>query len=127
MAAYPSLPDAVPAFALRFVGQEALPPRLSDFDLEQFFTLLSDDVAAIRADFRSDHRLPAALMLLFMRVAGRSLDGFNVLPRGLMRRTAEALAVSPPSIASLRSIYRRRQTLSKHSLVQRGLSLEAGP
>ncbi len=116
MAAYPSLPDAVPAFALRFVGQEALPPRLSDFDLEQFFTLLSDDVAAIRADFRSDHRLPAALMLLFMRVAGRSLDGFNVLPRGLMRRTAEALAVSPPSIASLRSIYRRRQTLSKHQL-----------
>jgi len=35
----------MPAFALRFVGQEALPPRLSDFDLEQFFTLLSDEVA----------------------------------------------------------------------------------
>ena len=31
----------MPAFALRFVGQEALPPRLSDFDLEQFFALLS--------------------------------------------------------------------------------------
>ena len=106
----------MPAFALRFVGQEALPPRLSDFDLEQFFTLLSDDVAAIRAQFRSDHRLPAALMLLFMRVAGRPLDGFNVLPRSLLRKTAEALAVSPPSIASLRSIYKRRQTLSKHQL-----------
>ena len=106
----------MPAFALRFVGQEALPPRLSDFDLEQFFTLLSDDVAAIRAQFRSDHRLPAALMLLFMRVAGRPLDGFNVLPRTLLRKTAEALAVSPPSIASLRSIYKRRQTLSKHQL-----------
>lgn len=106
----------MPAFALRFVGQEALPPRLSEFDLEQFFTLLSDDVAAIRSQFRSDHRLPAALMLLFMRVAGRPLDGFNVLPRVLLRRTAEALAVSPPSIASLRSIYKRRQTLSKHQL-----------
>ena len=106
----------MPAFALRFVGQEALPPRLSDFDLEQFFTLLSDDVDAIRAQFRSDHRLPAALMLLFMRVAGRPLDGFNVLPRSLLRKTAEALAVSPPSIASLRSIYKRRQTLSKHQL-----------
>jgi len=106
----------MPAFALRFVGQEALPPRLSEFDLEQFFTLLADDVAAIRAQFRSDHRLPAALMLLFMRVAGRPLDGFNVLPRILLRKTAEALAVSPPSIASLRSIYKRRQTLSKHQL-----------
>ncbi|MCB2071152.1 MAG: Tn3 family transposase, partial [Ottowia sp.] len=43
-------------------------------------------------------------------------DGFNVLPRSLLRKTAEALAVSPPSIASLRSIYKRRQTLSKHQL-----------
>lgn len=116
MAAHPQPPNAMPAFALRFVGQEALPPRLSEFDLEQFFTLLSDDVAAIQAQFRSDHRLPAALMLLFMRVAGRPLDGFNVLPRSLLRKTAEALAVSPPSIASLRSIYKRRQTLSKHQL-----------
>jgi len=106
----------MPAFALRFVGQEALPPRLSEFDREQFFSLTSADVAAIRAQFRSDHRLPAALMLMFMRVAGRPLDGFNVLPRNLLRHTAQAMAVSPPSIASLRSIYKRRQTLSKHQL-----------
>ena len=33
MASHPSLPDAMPAFALRFVGREALPPRLSEFDL----------------------------------------------------------------------------------------------
>lgn len=104
----------MPAFALRFVGQEALPPRLSEFDREQFFTLTSADVAAIREQFRSDHRLPAALMLMFMRVAGRPLDGFNVLPRNLLRHTAQVLAVSPPSIASLRSIYKRRQTLFKH-------------
>jgi len=100
----------MPAFALRFVGQEALPPRLSEFDREQFFTLSSADVAAIREQFRSDHRLPAALMLIFMRVAGRPLDGFNVLPRNLLRHTAQVLAVSPPSIASLRSIYKRRQS-----------------
>ncbi len=53
-------------------------------------------------------------MLLFMRVAGRPLDGFNVLPRNLLRYTAQKLAVAAPSIASLRSIYSRRQTLSKH-------------
>ena len=104
----------MPAFALRFVGQEALPPRLSEFDREQFFTLTSADVAAIREQFRSDHRLPGALMPMFMRVAGRPLDGFNVLPRNLLRHTAQVLGVSPPSIASLRSIYKRRQTLSKH-------------
>lgn len=106
----------MPTYALRFVGQEALPPRLSEFDREQFFTLTSADVAAIREQLRSDHRLRAGLMLMFMRVAGRSLDGFNVLPRNLLRHTAQALAVTPPSIAYLYSIYKRRQTLSKHQL-----------
>ena len=116
MTAHLPLPNPMPAFALRFVGQEALPPRLSEFDREQFFSLTSADVAALREQFRSDRRLPAALMLMFMRVAGRPLDGFNVLPRNLLRHTAQVLAVSPPSIASLRSIYKRRQTLFKHQL-----------
>ena len=81
----------MPAFALRFVGQETLPSRLSEFDREQFFELSSVDVTAIREEFRSDHRLPAALMLMFMRVAGRPLDGFTVLPRNLLRHTAHML------------------------------------
>jgi hypothetical protein len=55
-----------------------------------------------------------ALMVLFMRVAGRPLDGFTVLPRNLLRYAAGALGVAAPSIASLRSIYRRKQTLFSH-------------
>jgi len=39
-----------------------------------------------------------------------------MLHRNLLRHNAQVLAVSPPSIASLRSIYKRRQTLSKHQL-----------
>lgn len=38
----------MPSFALRFVGQEALPSRLSEFDREQFFELGSADVEAKR-------------------------------------------------------------------------------
>lgn len=53
-------------------------------------------------------------MVLFMRVAGRTLDGFTVIPRNLLRYAAEAVGVPVVSIASLRSIYRRRQTLSAH-------------
>jgi hypothetical protein len=63
LTAYLPLPKARPAFALRFVGQEALPPRLSEFDRAQFVTLASADVVALREQFRGDHRLPAALML----------------------------------------------------------------
>jgi hypothetical protein len=40
--------------------------------------------------------------------------GFTVLPRNLLRYTAGALGVAAPSIASLRSIYRRKQTLFAH-------------
>ncbi|CAN7750493.1 hypothetical protein LJR084_006829 [Variovorax sp. LjRoot84] len=49
----------MPSFALRFVGQEALPSRLSEFDREQFFELTPADIAAIREQSRSDHRLPS--------------------------------------------------------------------
>ncbi len=80
----------MPAFALRFVGQECLPSRLSEFGREQFCELSLADVDAIRDRFRGAHRLPAALMVMFMRVAGRPLDGFNVLPRNLLRYTAQA-------------------------------------
>jgi hypothetical protein len=33
-------------YAYRFVGQESLPSRLPDFDLEQFFQLLKSTVSA---------------------------------------------------------------------------------
>ena len=102
------------ALAHRFVGRNSLPPRLSDFDREQFFSLSSADVEALSQQFRGEHRLAAALMVMFMRGAGRPLDGFNVLPRNLLHYAAEAVDVAVPSIASLRSIYTRRQTLSAH-------------
>lgn len=57
----------MPSFALRFVGQNALPSRLSEFDREQFFDLSSADVLAIR------------------ELSGRSAD--PALPRRLLRST----------------------------------------
>jgi TnpA family transposase len=98
------------AFANCFVGQSSLPARLSEFDREYFFSLSKADIAALNEQFRDEHRLAAALMVLFMRAAGRTLDGFTVIPRNLLRYAAEAVGVSAPSIASLRAIYRRRQT-----------------
>lgn len=102
----------MPAYAYRFVGQEKLPSRLSDFDLEQFFQLTAADIQAIGEQFRADHRAPAALMVLFLRAAGRPLDSFTVLPRNLLRYVGEAFKRRAPTIASLRSIYQRSQTLS---------------
>ena len=103
-------------YAYRFVGQERLASRLSELDREQFFQLTPADIQAIGQQFRSDHRAPAALMVLFLRAAGRPLDSFTVLPRNLLRYVGETFKTSAPTIASLRSIYQRSQTLYKHQL-----------
>ena len=102
----------MPAFALRFVGQEALPPRLSDFDLEQFFTCSRNVAAYPPLQFQRDHRLPAALMLLLLRgwpTAGR----FQRTAAQFLRKTAEALAASAVHRQSgVRSAQRRQNALS---------------
>jgi TnpA family transposase len=63
----------------RFVGLEKLPSRLSRFDVEAFFSLSSDDVASIKARFRSDRHVGVALQLVFLRATGRTLDRLAVL------------------------------------------------
>ena len=88
------------SYALRFVGQEGLSNRLSDFDLNQFFQLTSNDIAEINEQFRAGHRAPAALMVLFLRAAGRSLDSFAVLPRNLLRYVGETFKTAAPTIAT---------------------------
>jgi hypothetical protein len=107
---------AMSTYALRFVGQESLSNRLSDFDLKQFFQLTEADIKAVDAQFRSDHRASAALMVLHLRAVGRPLDSSTVLPRNLLRYVGETFRTTAPTIASLRSIYRRSQTLYKHQL-----------
>lgn len=64
---------------------EGLSNRLSDFDLNQFFLLTAADIKAVGAQFRPDHRAPAALMVLYLRAVGRPLDSSTVLPRNLPR------------------------------------------
>ena len=55
----------VTGFDLRYVGRDQLPPRLSDFDLERYFSLTDVDVAALNERFRRDRRAGAAVQLLF--------------------------------------------------------------
>jgi len=47
-------------FAHRYVGADSLPARLSEFDVEQYFTLTKADVSALCEWFRADRRVPAA-------------------------------------------------------------------
>ena len=47
---------------------------------------------------------------MFLRATGRPLIRLAVVPKVLRRRLAKALDFMPTTIATLRSIYRRRET-----------------
>lgn len=102
------------SYALRYVGVDSLPSKLSEFDLQQHFRLSTSDVEALTDRFRPEHRGAAAILLLFLRTAGRPLDRFATIPRALLRYVGETLGISTPTIASLRAIYLRRPTLYTH-------------
>ncbi|VTU42441.1 DUF4158 domain-containing protein [Variovorax sp. RA8] len=102
------------SYHLRFVGADHLPRTLSEFDVARFFHLAPDDAKAIKERFRADRRLGVAVQLVFLRASGRPLDRFAMVPRTLLQHLAKELGVTQTSIASLRSMYRRRETLYDH-------------
>ena len=102
------------SFAKRFIGAENLPTRLSEFDVQQSFCLSADDIAAVTERFRHDRRVAAAIQMLFLRACGRPMDRFASVPKTLLRAVCEAFQTSAVSIASLRTLYARRQTLYEH-------------
>lgn len=102
------------SFAKRFIGAENLPTRLSEFDVQQSFSLSKDDITAVAERFRHDRRVAAAIQMLFLRASGRPMDRFASVPKTLLRSVCDAFQTPAVSIASLRSLYARRQTLYEH-------------
>jgi TnpA family transposase len=100
----------------RYVGQDRLPTRLSEFDVECYFTLTDSDVASINERFRRDRRAGAAIQLVFLRASGHTLDHVGTLPRQLLRYIGERLGLPTPTIASLRTLYQRYKTLYDHQV-----------
>jgi hypothetical protein len=103
------------SFAKRFIGAENLPTRLSEFDVQQSFCLSADDIAAVTERFRHDRRVAAAIQMLFLRASGRPMDRFASVPKTLLRSVCDAFQSSGVSIASLRSLYARRQLDESHT------------
>lgn len=108
-------------YLTRFIGTDRLPKNLSSFDLDMYFRLPADTLAAIKERFRAD-RLPGvenrmialAAQVVFLRTTGRPMDNASLVPPALLRSLGAGLGVQPPRIASLRSIYKRRQTVYDH-------------
>jgi len=97
-----------------FFGMRELPRDISDFEMKAFFTCDGAEREAINARRGDSHKLGLALHIGFLRMSGRLLYAFRMVPGGLWRHLSEELGIATPDVASLRTLYGREKTLFDH-------------
>jgi len=97
-----------------YLGLREVPRALSEFELQAFFTFSSMERGFIQRRRGPALKLGLALHMGFLRMSGRPLDAFRVLPVVLLRHLGKELGIPVPDVASLRALYRRRSTLFEH-------------
>jgi len=97
-----------------FLGMRELPRDISDFEMKAFFTFAGAEREAINARRGDAHKLGLALHIGFLRMSGRLLYAFRVVPVALWRHLSEELGIATPDVASLRTLYGREKTLFDH-------------
>ena len=99
----------------QYLGNATLPSRVSQLELDAFFTFSTSELNKIRSRHKPNHRIAAAIQLGFVKMTGNPLDVLRVLPAELLKHVGDQLELPSPTIASLRAIYRRRpRTLYEH-------------
>lgn len=77
-------------------GQHALPPDLSDYQIQAFFTFSVKERAALNQSFRESTRIAASIKLGFLRFFGAKLDSVKISPRALLKNFRGGLLCPPP-------------------------------
>ena len=100
-----------------YLGMRELPRVISGFELQAFFTFSQAERELIGARRGEFLKLGLALHIGFLRMSGRVLDAFRIVPPALWRHPGNELGVDAPEIASLRALYGRGRTLFDHQQV----------
>ena len=100
-----------------YLGMRELPHEISAFEMKAFFTFESTERQLIDARRGNAHKLGLALHIGFLRMSGRLLDAFRVVPTTLLHHLGGELGIDAPDIASLRALYGRDKTLFDHQQV----------
>lgn len=85
--------------------------------MKAFFTFDGAERDAINARRGDSHKLGLALHIGFLRMSGRLLGAFRVIPVALWRHLGNELGIAAPEVASLRAMYERGRTLFDHQQV----------
>ena len=78
--------------------------------LEAFFAFSGAERQLIEQRRDPSLKLGLALQIEFLRMSGRLLDGFRIVPGSLWRYLGAQFNVEAPDLASLRALYRRGNT-----------------
>ena len=110
-----------------YLGLRHIPPELTEFELNTFFTFSAKEHTLIEARRNHLYRLALALHLGFIRMTGRTLDAYKQVPKVLWSHLGEQLSIAPPEIGTLRSLYETRpRTLIDHQqLAQQALGFSS--
>jgi hypothetical protein len=101
----------------RYLGWYRFPDSSTPIEIEQLFTLESDELACAKARRTPLHRLAVALHIVFLKTTGRLLNSVEIVPVTLLEYLGRQLRCTPPRITSIRALYRRRRTLFDHQQV----------
>ena len=101
----------------RYLGWDRFPDPSTPIEIEQLFTLESDELACAKARRTPLHRLAVALHIVFLKTTGRLLNSVEIVPVSVLEYLGRQLGCTPPRITSIRALYRRRRTLFDHQQV----------
>jgi len=104
----------MPRWQQPYLGSTELPSELSQFELDLFFTFTPEELAALKTRYKPALRIGAALQLGFLKMTGCTILKFKVVPRKLLGHLGKQLGELAPSIASIRSLYKRTRTRYEH-------------
>lgn len=98
-----------------YLGLTEFPADLTTFELDYFFTFTTDEISALKSRYKPLLRIGAAIQLGFLKMAGCAVSAFKVVPRKLLNHVGQQLGEPAPTIASVRSLYKKRKrTLYEH-------------
>ncbi len=96
------------------IGERAFSNPLSELEIDVFFTLSPEEIAAVYDRRGELTRLGLALHLCVVKMTGRAEHSTKMVPQAVLVHVADQLDVPSPNLASLRSLYRDRSTLFRH-------------
>ena len=101
----------------QYLGLVVFLPAMVSAEIDQFFTLSREELAAVESPRGPLNRLSVGLQIGFLRMTGRTLNSCQILPAAVLAHLGRQLDLTPPQLASIRGLYRRKRTLFDHQRV----------